>query len=203
MLASQRGRILEAMAEVVAGKGYAATTVADVVGRAGVSRQTFYDQFASKEDCFLAAFEAGVELITTVVDQAEAEAGDDWLARVRAGVRAYLEVLSAEPAFARTYLLEVLAAGPTALERRAEVMARFASRHRESYARARAELPELPELRDEIFDGLMGASVELVAKHLRGRSAGGLIELEPVLLYMIVAMFAGHDVAAGVTGGME
>ena len=143
MLASQRGRILEAMADVVAAKSYAGTTVAGVVSRAGVSRQTFYDQFDSKEDCFLAAYEAGVELITTVVDQAEADAGEDWLPRVRAGVRAYLEVLDAEPAFARTYLLEVLAAGPTALERRAEVMDRFASRHRESVSYTHLTLPTI------------------------------------------------------------
>ena len=59
VLASQRGRMLAAIAEAVAEKGYAATTVADVVGRAGVSRKTFYEHFADKEECFLAAWDAG------------------------------------------------------------------------------------------------------------------------------------------------
>src|SRR5882724_3806888 len=52
VVASQRGRLLDAMAEVVAEKGYQATTVADVVERAGVSRRTFYEQFPDREACF-------------------------------------------------------------------------------------------------------------------------------------------------------
>src|SRR2546430_485761 len=61
--ASQRGRLVEAMAQVVAEKGYPATTVADVVERAGVSRRTFYEQFADKEACFLAAYDVGLSAV--------------------------------------------------------------------------------------------------------------------------------------------
>ena len=61
--ASQRARMIDAMAAVVAEKGYAATTVADVVERAGVSRRTFYEQFADKEACFLAAYEVGLAVV--------------------------------------------------------------------------------------------------------------------------------------------
>src|SRR5436190_446605 len=57
--ASQRGRMLEAMALAVRDKGYTGTAVADVVAGAGVSRETFYQHFADKEDCFLAAQTAG------------------------------------------------------------------------------------------------------------------------------------------------
>ncbi|MBA2506860.1 MAG: TetR/AcrR family transcriptional regulator, partial [Thermoleophilaceae bacterium] len=199
VLASQRGRILEGMAEAVAAKGYAATTVAHVVARAGVSRQTFYAQFADKEDCFLAAYEVAVDLITGLVEQAEEGAGD-WLARVRAGVHAYLETLAAEPAFARTYLVEVNAAGPRALDRRAEVMDRFASRHRESYARAREELAELPPLPDAVFDGLMGASVELVARHVRDGRIGELEELEPVLDDLLARDFLTRESRSTISG---
>ena len=55
--ASQRGRLLDAMARVVAEKGYGAASVADVIARAGVSRQTFYVHFRDKLDCFLAAYD--------------------------------------------------------------------------------------------------------------------------------------------------
>src|ERR687887_842834 len=58
---SQRSRMLGALVEVVAEKGYAATTVADIIGRAGVSRTTFYQQFKDKEDCFLVAHQRGGE----------------------------------------------------------------------------------------------------------------------------------------------
>ena len=60
VVASQRSRLIDAMAQVVAERGYPATTVADVVERAGVSRRTFYEQFADKEACFLAAYDVGL-----------------------------------------------------------------------------------------------------------------------------------------------
>ena len=112
--ASQRGRLLDAMAEVVAERGYAATTVADVIGAAGVSRKTFYEHFRDKEDCFLAAYDAGVDLLLGAVRDA-GETGGDLIERARARTRRYLETLAAEPAFARTFLIEVAAAGPAAL----------------------------------------------------------------------------------------
>src|SRR4051812_15625203 len=97
-VASQRGRMIEAMAETVAEKGYAATTVADVVARAGVSRKTFYEHFADREQCFLAAYDAAVDALFTAVAQRVAAgepSGADWQARVRSGVRGYLEALAA------------------------------------------------------------------------------------------------------------
>src|SRR6476659_5078578 len=90
VVASQRGRMIEAMAETVAEKGYAATTVADVVARAGVSRKTFYEHFADREECFLAAYDAAVDaLFARVAERVATGApeGDDWQGRVRAGVR--------------------------------------------------------------------------------------------------------------------
>src|SRR6195256_1200113 len=70
VLASQRGRMLAAMAEAVAEKGYVGTAVADVIERAGVSRETFYEHFSSKEDCFLAAYDTGVEALHEVMGAA-------------------------------------------------------------------------------------------------------------------------------------
>src|SRR4051812_43743942 len=64
---SQRARLLRAMAEVAAEKGYANTVVADVIARAGVSRRTFYELFRDKQDCFLAAYAETVELLSSGV----------------------------------------------------------------------------------------------------------------------------------------
>jgi AcrR family transcriptional regulator len=115
VLASQRGRLLDAMAEVVAERGYGAATVADVIEHAGVSRKTFYEHFSSKEDCFLAAYDTGVEvLMATMRDGADP-------------IGAYLTTLSTEPAFARTFLIEIGAAGPRAIARRQEVHEAFAA----------------------------------------------------------------------------
>jgi AcrR family transcriptional regulator len=122
---SQRSRMLRAMAEVMAEKGYAATSVTDVLRKARVSRETFYQQFSSKEDCFMGAFEAAVE---TVLDRARAtppQKGSP-LERFGRGLRAYLDALASQPAFARLFLIEVYAAGPNVVELRTILQQRFA-----------------------------------------------------------------------------
>src|SRR4051794_9184420 len=159
--ASQRGRMLAAMAEAVGEKGYGPVAVADVIARAGVSRKTFYEHFDNKEECFLAAYDAGVEVMLDAIDEAIAAGspgGPDTIAR--AGTARYLETLAANPAFARTFLIEVLAAGPRALERRARVHARFAEQlaaiHRAASGGRRAG-PPAPG-----FPAGVGAMPELV-----------------------------------------
>ena len=197
VLASQRARMLEAMAHAVAAKGYAATTVADVVGGAGVSRKTFYEHFQDKEDCFLAAFDVGVGVLVNAVERATLEATGEWRNHIRAGVRAYLTTLAAVPAFARTFLIEVLAAGPRALERRAEVHARFAQVLRTLHETYRADHPdEIPELPDEVFIAVVGAVNELVSDRVRKGRTADLLELEPVISYLQIAFLAGHSEAA-------
>src|SRR4051795_12849943 len=100
VLASQRQRMLEAVAETVAAKGYPATTVGDVVAGAGVSRKTFYEHFRDKEECFLAAFDSGVDALLHAIATAPPE-GSGWPERLRARVRAYLRTLATRPDFAR------------------------------------------------------------------------------------------------------
>src|SRR3954468_9415515 len=95
VLASQRARVLGAMGEAVARKTYAGTTVADVVAGAGVSRKTFYEHFRAKEECFLAAFDAGVAMLLQAITDARPDQDDHtWLDLMRARVRAYLETLA-------------------------------------------------------------------------------------------------------------
>jgi AcrR family transcriptional regulator len=189
-MASQRGRLIEAMAETVAAKGYAATTVADVIARAGVSRKTFYEQFRDKEVCFLAAYDTGVELLLDALR----EAGDDSqdvLTRARARTRAYLETLAGEPAFARTFLIEVAAAGDAARERRDAVHERFAALLREQVDAAREALPELPVPPEEVYLAAVGATDLLVSRLVaRGRTAE-LPQLEDAVLYVQLSLLVG------------
>jgi AcrR family transcriptional regulator len=188
--------MLTAISEAVAEKGYAATTVADVVGRAGVSRKTFYEHFSDKEECFIAAWDTGVELLIDAVTRATLEAEGNWKDRMHSGVRAYLDTLVSVPAFARTFLIEVLAAGPRALDRRAQVHRRFAELLRTLHARQREVAPELPELTDEVFEATVAAVEGLVAERVRQGRIDELPQLEPVITYIQVAFLAGHDRAA-------
>jgi len=112
----QRARIIAALAEETAQKGYRAVTVTDIVRRARIARNTFYENFYSKEDCFLAAYElAANEALRRVIDASSKF--DSWPARVNAGLAAFLQYVASEPALARTCIVEALSAGPAAVDR--------------------------------------------------------------------------------------
>lgn len=123
--ASQRTRLMVGMAEVVSEKGYARTSVADVLKRVRVSRETFYEHFADKQACFLAAFDKGSEALLASVDEALGSADLPPLERLDRALTAYLDRLAAEPALARTFLLEVYAAGQAATDRRFRIQREF------------------------------------------------------------------------------
>jgi len=123
--ASQRGRMLLAMAHVAAAEGYARTTVADVIARAGVSRATFYEHFADKEDCFVAAFDAGADVVLATLEESRGAGEGTPVERLDRVLASYLGLLASEPVFARTFLVEVYAAGARAIARRTELQHRF------------------------------------------------------------------------------
>jgi AcrR family transcriptional regulator len=122
----QRDRLMRAMAKTVAEHGYQETTVRRLLGRAGLSRRTYYELFEDKEDCFLAAYDEAVEhaLRLTVEAYQQGEKPEE---RIERSLRAFLQFCADEPDIARMCIVEVLAAGPAARARRAETMERLAS----------------------------------------------------------------------------
>jgi AcrR family transcriptional regulator len=121
---NQRERILAAVAQVASTHGYGAMSVQDVVREAGVSRRTFYEQFKNKDHAFLAAYdEASGRMMTTI--RAGIDEEKTFEEKISAGFRAFLELLAASPAFAKMCIVEVLAAGPEAIARRARTMEDF------------------------------------------------------------------------------
>jgi AcrR family transcriptional regulator len=117
---SQRQRLLRAMAEAMAEKGYALTSVADVLRRARVSRETFYELFDSKEDCLMSAFENAYAAIGAAMAASASGSSREKTGGPIAGVlEDYLGAIAADPVTARVFLIEVYAAGPAAIERRA------------------------------------------------------------------------------------
>ena len=189
--ASQRERMLDAIVQAVAEKGYSATTVGDVVSRAGVSRKTFYEHFRDKEECFLAAYDEGVEILMDQIRSA-GEGADSFYERMQARVRAYLTLLVEEPAFARAYLIEVFAAGEAALERRRAVHARLSKFGRELNDDARREFSEMPEVPDEVFVAAFGAINELLYTYVSEGRTAELLELQEPIEYVQSALFAGR-----------
>jgi len=113
----QRARIVHALAEEIVAHGYRDATVAGIVKRAGVARNTFYDNFANKEECFLAASDLTGEEAMRHVAEAVRVAPREWADQVRAGIGAFLAYVASESALARVFVVESLAAGPAAAQR--------------------------------------------------------------------------------------
>jgi AcrR family transcriptional regulator len=175
---SQRERLLRAMAETMARQGYARTSVADVLRAAGVSRETFYEQFSSKEDCFMAAYDAAAELV--LADIPRAPAGGSTTTRQAAfgrGIGAYLDALAAEPDFARLFLVEVYAAGPGAIARRMAMQERFVD----------VLSDQLDPRGDERFavEALVAAIAQMVTSRLAVGDVDGLRKLRRPLTKLV------------------
>lgn len=124
---SQRERLLLGAADAVAEKGYAATSVADILRRAGVSRTTFYQLFDDKLDCFLGACTMATDLVASVMldELATIDAEATPLERLDHLLGVYLRTLAAEPVLARVFLVEVYAAGPSAIQQRRRALEGF------------------------------------------------------------------------------
>jgi AcrR family transcriptional regulator len=188
---AQRARLLEAMTQAVAEKGYTDATVADAVRAARVSRGTFYAQFASKEECFLEAYRHGVEVLEERIDAAVRRAAGDWRARLRAGLRAFLDCLADEPAFARTWMIEIHAAGHAAQAARDATLRRFAQRYRASFEASGAR--RLPG--DDALFVLAAGVDQLVCARLRAGALDDLDALTDTLLNCAVAQLEGAAAA--------
>ncbi len=183
VLASQRGRLLDSMAQAVAEHGYGATTVAHVVALAGVSRKTFYEHFSDKEDCFLALYDTGIAYVIGRLVEAlwDETADSDPEVRIAAGLRTFLAVLAEEPAFSRAIILEVHAAGAQALVRRRATLETFAGRFVDINNQARAADSSIPPVPHEVALALVGAVLELVAIRIEDGRTAQLPELVELL----------------------
>lgn len=176
----RRVRLIEAVTRTVAKKGYPATTVSDIVKAARLSRTTFYEEFDGKEACFLEAYRAGVRILADTVHQGVHSAEAGWRNQLRAGIRAYLELLASNPQFARTYVIEVQHAGPKALAARQDAMRRFAARYRASFEQARQEKPNLREPHPDALLVLCAGTEQLIAERVRAGKTSDLPDLEDV-----------------------
>jgi AcrR family transcriptional regulator len=194
---NQRQRILDAVADVASLAGYQAMSVEDIVGAAGVSRRTFYDNFESKEDAFLTAFETiGGELVQEV--QASYAASQTFPAGVIACLRTFLEFVAAHPHYADACIVEVLAAGPAALERRNAVMTAMADLIYHG-AETMPESLHPPRLTAET---LVGGIYEIVYSRVLHGQTSTLPELLPDLAYSTMLPYLGHEGARQAMGDL-
>lgn len=168
-------RLVEGLAAAVAEKGYAATTIADIVRHARVSKRTFYEHFPDKERCFLAAYqEASARTLAAIAEAVDPSRPFE--EQLRAAMRAYLGALEENVTMTRTFLLEIHAAGEPALALRRDIHQRFADQLRSLAAAARAQSPELGTLSRAMARAVVGGINELVLSALAGELPFATVE---------------------------
>lgn len=186
----QRARIVAALAEETVEKGYRAVTVADIVRRAGIARNTFYENFTSKENCFLAAYEFAVEEAMRRVIEA-AEGHDSWPARVNAGLAAFLAYVASEPALARTCIVESLSAGPAAVEHRERSIQEFVPLFR----LGRKVSPQGEELPSTLEEQIVGGLFWILYQRIVSGRVEEIEELRGELVEFSLRPYIGSEAA--------
>jgi AcrR family transcriptional regulator len=185
---NQRERIITAMVDTVAERGYNATTVAHITKAASVSRRTFYEHFADKEACFLAAYQMVADHIRASM-RAAAESFAEWPQQVRAALATMLRFLAAEPELARICMVEPAAAG-------GEVAARYRATMQDFVTILKAGRPEhsgsrlLPDATEET---LVGGVVSLIVREISAGRTEDLEQLLPDLVELILAPYLGVE----------
>jgi AcrR family transcriptional regulator len=187
---SQRARLLAAAAHVTAARGYEATTVADILGEAGVGRETFYELFGDRRDCVLAAHQALLDDLVERVRVAYAGPGE-WVERCRATIRTLLDWFAADPAAGRFLLVELPAVGP-------EFHERFEAGFDSFVAVIDSGLdPDLPDCDYPLprTSLAVGAAISRVYGEVAAGRAEDLPALLPHLTYEVLVPFLGEAAA--------
>ena len=188
---SQRERLREAMVRVAAEKGYASTTVTEVVEAAGVSTATFYELFDDKEACFLEAFGAVNDVIVAHVARAYVgAAGEPWPQRIAVGLRAMVELLADEADIARLTMVEGTAAGDGARRLYGEALSRF-----EPLLEEGREFGGQADLPPDTARFAIGAGTSMIFDEIRAGRGAELERILPDLVFAVLMPYLGPEAA--------
>jgi AcrR family transcriptional regulator len=190
-LGVQRQRLFEAAARVFSQVGYAEASAEAISREAGMSKATFYEHFANKEDAIIALFDGSAALLAASMAEATSHVPEEPTAQIRAGGRAFLRTLAAHPERAQTLLVEIIGAGPRAVERRDAMLEQFAALidAENAAAHRRHGTPRFRSPHDA--HAIVGAAVELCSRQLRHGVPDTLLELEPVIERLALGLLHG------------
>jgi AcrR family transcriptional regulator len=186
----QRRRLLEAAAAVFAQRGYAEGSAEAISRAAGMSKATFYEHFANKEECLVALFEYATASFLEELVAASRGAERNFEERHSAGLHAILESIEDNPPLAQAILVETVGAGPRLAQIRIEALNGFAQVMYEQTVRA-AELTGGPAFAspDEAF-AIVGATFELVSRQLRTGEPERVMDLAPLIERLIIGLLS-------------
>jgi AcrR family transcriptional regulator len=178
-----RQRLLEGMSHAVAARGYADTTIADIVREAAVSRRTFYEHFATKAECLIALYEAASHNALKVL-QSAIDPSHEWLTQVEQALAAYLACMASNPVLMRTLFVEILGLGADGLAARrrvnqeiADFMLAVINAPEGARAAPRRGAKAGPPLSPEMAMAVVGGINELVLQYIERDRVAQLQEL--------------------------
>jgi AcrR family transcriptional regulator len=186
----QKHRLFEAAAVVFSRSGYAEASAEAISRQAGMSKATFYEHFANKEECLIALFEHSSSKLLDALLTASRGADRNYEERHRAGLRAILETVDSNPTMAQAILVETVGAGPRVAELRDAALNDIAQVMYELTVRA-AALTGGPAFSspDEAF-AIVGATFELVSRQLRTGQPATVLDLQPLIERLILGLLS-------------
>ncbi|HEX5929346.1 MAG TPA: TetR/AcrR family transcriptional regulator [Solirubrobacterales bacterium] len=184
---SQRQRIIDAMIECCAEKTYAATTIADIVKQASISRTTFYKRFPNKRACFDAALDYCIAEIEEAATAAHAPT-DSPPEAVRKALAAMLDLMAAKPAMAQLVMSDAITVEPAILERYRSLLIPSLEG-----LLAESGEPRQPDAADPNL--AFGRAQIMIFNQIASGRTEELSQLLPEIVYIALLPYAGHDEA--------
>ena len=191
---SQRERIVDAIASIVAEKGLARLTIPEIAQHANISHQTFYEMYETKQDAVLGAQKAGMRQAQLVLAEAYDADRDSWPDAVVAGLRALIDFVTSEPAHAHLNLIDTFVASPASIEIRAQSLQGFAAYLRPGEDQS-AQAADVPAIAAE---ATAGGIWEIFRHYVNRGQLAQLSDACPQVIYIALTPFIGAEQAAEV-----
>lgn len=188
--ASQRARLMTAMTELLADRGYEGITIGELVKHARVSRAAFYEHFADKEACLLSAYDEFAAVVARAMSEEPVQL-NGWEELAEFSLRRYLSVFDENRTAAQAFLVRMDAAGPAARRRRRDAVHALAGLLAARYASVRDSDPSLNALPGRVLLGYALGVRELIREELEERPGGELVALTPDLVLWLTALVRG------------
>lgn len=189
---SQRERIVDATAAIVAAKGFAGLTIPEIASRANVSHETFYEMYPTKHDAFLGAQKVGLHQALRVTAEAYVTREAEWHVGVAAGINALTEFVCSEPEHAHLTLVDTFGASPAAIEIRESALRAFTDYLHPGFDAAPAHV-EVPEIAAE---AVAGGIWQVLHHYIEHKRIHELCDAAPQLVYLTLNPFTGSELAA-------
>lgn len=186
-----RSRLLAGLALALAQSPLTGLYTGDIAREAGVSKRTFYEHFANKEQCFLALYLENSGRILQVLKEATLPSDVPLLDRIERGARAYLTEMQRQAGLMKRLYIDILGLGAEGLQAKREIIGQFASLLIELYEAERAKMPGMPPMKPELVLGVIAGLNELILFKIEDGEAEQLLDLVETSRLMILGSLHG------------